>query len=61
MSDPKKSEKIIDDYDYLSNAASARECTGLIPFLPTSDEEIESYNDIYQIYPRFLDVDDPKG
>ena len=31
MLNPKENEKIIDDYDYLSNAASARDCTGLIP------------------------------
>lgn len=33
MKTPKENEKLIDDFDYLSNAASARECTGLIPFL----------------------------
>ena len=38
-------------FDYLSNAASARECTGLIPFLPTSEAELESYNDVYQYRP----------
>ena len=45
MKTPKENEKLIDDFDYLSNAASARECTGLIPFLPTSEAELESYND----------------
>lgn len=45
----KKSPKqLIDDYDYLSNAASATDCTGLIPSLPQSEEELESYNDIAQ-------------
>lgn len=48
MLNKKKNEKIIDDYDYLSNAASAMDCTGLIPSLPTSDAELESYNDLYQ-------------
>ena len=27
----KSNQKIIDSYDYLSNAASAQDCTGLIP------------------------------
>ena len=26
-----KNQKTIDDYDYLSNAASKQDCTGLIP------------------------------
>lgn len=48
MKTDKENERIIDDFDYLSNAASAQECTGLIPFLPTSEEELEAYNDVYQ-------------
>ncbi|HAX52982.1 hypothetical protein [Muricomes intestini] len=44
----KKNQKIIDDYDYLSNAASSMDCTGLIPSAPLSDAELESYNDLYQ-------------
>lgn len=60
MLNPKENEKIIDDYDYLSNAASARECTGLIPFLPTSDAELESYNDVYQFEPPFIPVKNTK-
>ena len=46
MKTDKENERIIDDFDYLSNAASAQECTGLIPFLPTSEEELEAYNDV---------------
>lgn len=61
MLNPKENEKIIDDYDYLSNAASARECTGLIPFLPTSEAELESYNDIYQIQPPVMHVKNAKA
>ena len=34
-----KNQKIIDDYDYLSNAASMQDCTGLIPSEPISIEE----------------------
>ena len=47
----KNQEKLIDDYDYLSNAASSTDYTGLIPSLPQSDAEIESYNDICQFLP----------
>lgn len=46
--DPKE---LIDDYDYLANAASAMDFTGLIPSLPQSDAEIKSYNDICQFLP----------
>lgn len=58
MLNPKENEKIIDDYDYLSNAASTQDCTGLIPSLPTSDAELESYNDVYQFYPPVIKVKD---
>ena len=34
-------------------AASTTDCTGLIPSLPTDMEEIESYNEIYRIYPDY--------
>ena len=54
MKTPKENEKLIDDFDYLSNAASARECTGLIPFLPTSEAELESSNDVYQYRPPVI-------
>ena len=54
MKTPKENEKLIDDFDYLSNAASARECTELIPFLPTSEAELESYNDVYQYRPPVI-------
>ncbi len=59
MLNPKENEKIIDDFDYLSNAASARDCTGLIPFLPTSEAELESYNDVYQYRPPVIHEKDP--
>lgn len=45
-------QEIIDDYNYLANAASSMDCTGLIPSLPRDEEEIESYNEIYQFLPR---------
>lgn len=54
MSDKKKNKKIIDDFDYLSNAASAGDCTGLIPFLPSSKAELDSYNDVYRYRPPVI-------
>ncbi|MGN0404615.1 MAG: hypothetical protein ACI4F1_05290 [Bariatricus sp.] len=42
---------IIDSYDYLSNAASSQDCTGLIPSLPTSRAELDSYEDVYHYQP----------
>jgi hypothetical protein len=37
-----------DKDDYLDNpAACAMECTGLIPALPETDEELEAYEDIF--------------
>lgn len=54
MLDSKENEKKIDDFDYLSNAASARECTGLIPSIPMSEAELESYNDVYQYQPPII-------
>ncbi|MGF0031829.1 hypothetical protein ACQRBN_02525 [Bariatricus sp. SGI.154] len=44
-------QKIIDEYDYLSNAASMQDCTGLIPSEPVSVEEIESYEELYHFLP----------
>ena len=43
----KSNQKIIDSYDYLSNAASAQDCTGLIPVGPTNRAELESYEEVY--------------
>ena len=54
MLNNKENEKIIDDYDYLSNAASSMDCTGLIPSLPETDAELESYNDLYQYQPPVI-------
>lgn len=49
--DKANGKKYTDDFDYLTNAASATEFTGLIPSLPQSDEELESYNDICKFLP----------
>lgn len=47
-------EELIDSYDYLSNAASANDCTGLIPASPASEAELESYNELYKFEPPTL-------
>lgn len=43
--------RIIDSYAYLANAASSTDCTGLIPSLPVSKAELESYEDLYHYQP----------
>ena len=47
----KTNEEIIDSYDYLSNSASAQDCTGLIPSEPTAKSELESYEELYHFLP----------
>ena len=52
----KDNPKIIDEYDYLSNAASSQDCTGLIPSEPVSEAELESYEDLYHFLPPDLQL-----
>ena len=47
----KTNKDIIDSYDYLSNAASTQDMTGLIPSRPESVEEIEAYEELYHFLP----------
>lgn len=47
-------QEIIDAYDYLGNAASTTDCTGLIPSEPTSEAELESYQELYHFEPPCL-------
>lgn len=51
MKKDKENQRIIDAYDYLSNAASSQDLTGLIPSAPASTAELESYADVYQFLP----------
>ena len=44
-------QKLIDSYDYLSNAASSLDCTGLIPSAPTTNAGLESYESVYHYLP----------
>ncbi|MDD2978395.1 MAG: hypothetical protein PHN80_00340 [Hespellia sp.] len=43
-----ENERIIDAFDYLANAASANDCTGLIPEGECKEEELERYQEIYK-------------
>ena len=47
----KPNEQLIDSYDYLANAASAHDCTGLIPGEVQDVDELEAYNEIYHYRP----------
>ena len=47
----KTNEEIIDSYDYLSNAASTQDMTGLIPSEPVSKDELKAYEDLYHFLP----------
>lgn len=56
MKKDKKNQETIDAYDYLANAASTTDCTGLIPSLPQSGDEWESYDEIFHFKPiPFID------
>ena len=48
---PPSNEELIDGYDYLSNAASFHEMTGLIPSAPATEEELESYEELFHSLP----------
>ena len=41
-----------DDFDVDIQACSAMDCTGLMPALPLSEAELESYEDLYRIFPK---------
>lgn len=47
----KTNNEIIDSYDFLSNAASTQDMTGLIPSGPASEEELKAYEDLYHFLP----------
>lgn len=62
MSNKKRNQQIIDSYDYLTNAASTTEFTGLTPTPILTDEERESYESIYPFYPQnIVDEIEKKG
>ena len=47
----KSNQERIDACDYLASAASAMDCTGLIPSAPTSRAELEAYEELYPFLP----------
>lgn len=47
-------QEIIDSCDFLSNAASTQDCTGLIPSGPVNEDELESYEAVYHYQPPRL-------
>ena len=53
MKKDKKNEEIIDSYDYLANAASTTDCTGLMPTPAYTPEQRESYDAIYHMIENF--------
>ena len=44
-------QEFTDSYDFLSNAASTQDCTGLIPSGPVNEDELESYEAVYHYQP----------
>lgn len=52
----KTNKEIIDSYDYLSNAASVQDMTGLIPSEPASEEELKAYEELYHFLPPDSEV-----
>lgn len=53
-------QEIIDSYDFLSNAASTQDCTGLIPSGPVNKDELESYEALYHYQPPKIKDTNPK-
>ena len=53
-----ENQKIIDSYDYISNTASAHDCTGLIPSAPLNPAELDSYEELYPFLPPVSCADD---
>lgn len=47
MKKDRTNEEIIDSYDYLANAASSTDCTGLMPTPAYTEEQREAYDAIY--------------
>lgn len=49
----REEDKNIDTFaDSYIDSCSANDCTGLIPALPQSDAELESYEEIYSFLPK---------
>lgn len=57
MKKDKKNEEIIDSYDYLTNAASTTDCTGLMPTPAYTPEQRESYDAIFHFKATSLNAE----
>ena len=55
-----ENQKIIDSYDFMSNAASSQDCTGLIPAGPVDEEELKSYEAVYHYQPPKVGIKKPE-
>lgn len=53
----KNNQEIIDSYDYLGNACSNREMTGLIPANPPDASGRNAYEEIFRFQPGEADAD----
>ncbi|WP_312641470.1 hypothetical protein [Hydrogenoanaerobacterium sp.] len=51
-------DELFDDFWDLDTVVSATECTGLIPIPPTTEDEAESYTNIYAIPQPGVSYDD---
>ena len=49
---PGKNAENKDEYDVDIQSCSAMDCTGLMPAPPLSEAELESYEDLYRIFPK---------
>lgn len=47
-----------EDYDYLANSATGMDCTGLMHRSPLNDEEMASYQQVYQYLPPNVKIDE---
>lgn len=56
-----RNAEIIDRFNYLGNAASATDCTGLIPFAQDSEDELEVYESIYRFGAPSIDRNAGEG
>lgn len=43
------------DFD-VSNAISTRECTGLIPWAPNSENQLDAYDEIFSYSPETVNI-----
>ncbi len=51
MDKKKTNKEIIDSYDYLANAASTTDYTGLMQIPADTEAKREAYDAIYRLYP----------